>query len=203
MVGIFNKIKSAYNWVKENGKKKIMPIVGKLGDLVQNDMVQGILKVGAAQFGMGDLLEKANKMAKIASSARDSYEADPNKSIFDIVKDQAGNLGDLGIKGLNRDLITKIADKAQATTNTINNFQEKGFNKDTVMGAYDTYKLITKKDTLTDKMKSRIEDAEKKRINTKKKTQYFQKKKNGSTCSLTQHILRSNKHDSHSSHIPS
>ncbi|GHU19653.1 hypothetical protein FACS189472_09740 [Alphaproteobacteria bacterium] len=158
MVDIFDRIKTAYNWVKENGKKKIVPIVGKLGDLVQSEMVQGLLKLGAEHFGMGDLLEKANKIAKIASSATDSYVADTNKSIFDIVEDPAGNHGDLGIKGLNRDLISKIGDNAKATRNTINNFQEKGFNKDTLMGAYDIYEQITKKDTLTDKMKSKMED---------------------------------------------
>ncbi|GHU21880.1 hypothetical protein FACS189472_14690 [Alphaproteobacteria bacterium] len=150
MVGIFNKIKNAYNWVKEKGKKTLMPVLGKIGDLVQNDIVQTVMKAGANYMGVdASVIDKITKGAKIASQARDSYNADPNKSIFDIVKEQAGNLGDLGIKGLNRNLISKMADNAKATTDTINNIQEKGFNKDTIMQSWNTF---------TDKLKSKMDD---------------------------------------------
>ncbi|GHU18100.1 hypothetical protein FACS189472_05930 [Alphaproteobacteria bacterium] len=44
MVGIFKKIKDGLNWIKNKVVKNVLPYVGKLGDIVDSDALQSVIK---------------------------------------------------------------------------------------------------------------------------------------------------------------
>ena len=42
MVGTYAKIKNGLNWLKDKTFNSVLPALGKLGDLINSDVVQGI-----------------------------------------------------------------------------------------------------------------------------------------------------------------
>ncbi|GHU19664.1 hypothetical protein FACS189472_09790 [Alphaproteobacteria bacterium] len=76
MVGIFKKIKDGLNWIKNKVVKNLLPYVGKLGDIVDSDALQTVIKAIAPVAdtiipGLGTGINTAREfISKAGSGAR-------------------------------------------------------------------------------------------------------------------------------------
>jgi hypothetical protein len=86
MVGIYAKIKNGLNWIQNKALKNILPIVGKVGDVANSDLLNSILGYAtpvlnslAPNLGTGlqTVVNYAGKLGNIANNAYADYQQNP------------------------------------------------------------------------------------------------------------------------------
>jgi hypothetical protein len=86
MVGIYAKIKNGLNWLQDKAYTKVMPVLGKIGDLADSSLVRGAVGMISPALngivpGLGAIanqgLDWASKIGGMARNAADDYAQNP------------------------------------------------------------------------------------------------------------------------------
>jgi hypothetical protein len=99
MVGIYSKIKNGLNWLQNTPLKNILPILGKVGDVANSDLLNSLLTVATPALntlvpglgpGLGETRKFLGKGGTMANDVCDNnnYQSRPRPTVISKRPDQ-------------------------------------------------------------------------------------------------------------------